>query len=496
MNSSSNLSNSLKSPFVKKVLKGSFWLTLGSILSKGLVALAYLVLARILTVDAYGEYGMIKSTIDNFLIFASLGVGLTTTKYISELRKEYKEQASSILGTSLLVVGLLSLIVFLVLLLFSDYISSVILSNPTLETPLLLAGGVLIFVAMNGVILGAYLGMQEYRQVAIVNIIQGILLFGLLCAGGYYYGVVGAVLGNLLAMATVSLISFYILRKRVKRIGLKISIADFNSSLKTIYRFAIPASMGMILVAPSVWLLNTWLVNTPNGYYELGVYSAVMVFSMAIRTVNTSLSDTLLPIFLSNDTEYSAKKEFFNYHGPWLVCLAISMPLLLYPEMTLLFLGDKYPADSVIPITIISALMVLFIAPKQGISRDMIKKSRMWLTVLSTGIFVLTTLISFYFLESLGAIGFALAFLLGYSISTFVVIPLFSYLKVSPSFVFKNIWLLVILGLVIIICYNSLYVDYFWLRTILAFILVVLLIFSLMKFYSSFIKKTEIGCSR
>ena len=92
------------SPFAKKIIEGTFLLTIGTILSRVLLAIAYIILARILTTNEYGQYGMLKSTIDNFLIFASMGIGLTTTKYISEFKNTDKEVASSILGTALITV--------------------------------------------------------------------------------------------------------------------------------------------------------------------------------------------------------------------------------------------------------------------------------------------------------------------------------------------------------------------------------------------------------
>jgi O-antigen/teichoic acid export membrane protein len=386
-----SLSAISKSSFMKKVIQGTFWLTFGSIMAKGLTALAYLVLARILTVSEYGEYGMVKSTIDNFLIFATMGVGLTATKYISELKDKNKEKASNIMGASLVAVFGLSFIVFLVLVLFSEQIASTVLENTALTMPLVLAGGVLLFISVSGVVNGALLGLQNYKMISVINILQGVLLFGLLCLGGYFYGVVGAVAGNLVAMMIVCAASFFLLKSSVRKFDLSISLRNFKESIRSIYKFAIPASMGMLIVAPTIWILNTLLVNTPNGYRELGVYSAVLVFSLAIRTVNTSLSNALLPMFLDKDMEVTPKKEFFNYHGAWIICLIISLPFILFPEIASVLLGQKYPEEDVVLILELSVLMTILFSAKQGFSRDLIRQDKMWLEFLSTAIFAATT---------------------------------------------------------------------------------------------------------
>ncbi|QIE58262.1 oligosaccharide flippase family protein [Rasiella rasia] len=476
-----------QSPFVKKVVKGTFWLTFGSVMAKGLTALAYLVLARILTVNAYGEYGMVKSTIDNFLIFATMGVGLTATKYISELKDENKQKASSILGASIVAVTLLSSVVFLVLILFSNSLATSVLGNEALRLPLILAGGVLLFISVNGVVGGALLGLQSYRSMSVINSVQGVLLFVFLCLGGYFYGMVGAVAGNLVAMILMCLISWYILRSTLKEIGMKISLKNLKESLRSIYKFAIPASLGMLVVAPTIWILNTMLVNTPDGYTQLGVYTAVLIFSLAIRTVNGSLSNALLPIFLSKDMEITPKKEFFNYHGAWILCLLISIPFIIFPEIATYILGAKYPEQDVILILELSIITTFLISFKQGIHRDLIKKNRMWLSVLSTGIFASTAIIVFLLLKDYGALGFAISFLAGYFMNTVLVIPLFVYLKVTPKNTFRSFWILLVVGLVGLLAYNAIYTQLIILRSLVSLIGLVLLLFCVYKFYKKMI---------
>ena len=477
-----------KSSFAKKVLQGTFWLTLGSVMAKGLTALAYLVLARILTVSAYGEYGMVKSTIDNFLIFATMGVGLTATKYISELKDDDKERASNILGASIVAVTFLSGIVFLVLVLFSGTLASDVLGNESLTIPLILAGAVLLFISVNGVVSGALLGLQNYRKMSVINILQGVFLFSLLCLGGYYYGIVGAVAGNLVAMVLVCFMSLLILKSSMKAAAMRISLQRFKESLLTIYKFAVPASLGMIVVAPTIWILNTMLVNTPNGYTELGIYTAAMVFSLAIRTVNTSLSNALLPIFLAKDIEITPKKEFFNYHGAWIMCLLISLPFILFPEIAAYVLGGKYPMKDVIMILELSIVSTFFISFKQGIHRDMIKKNKMWLSVLSTSIFAFTALGMFFLFKEYGALGFAIAFLIGYFINAVIVIPLFVHLKVTPNNTFRSFWILIIVGLVMLLASNSVFTESLIVRIVLSILGVFLLAVSIFKFYKKMLR--------
>ena len=473
------------SPFAKKIIKGTFWLTLGTLLSRALLSIAYIFLARILSTDEYGQYGMLKSTIDNFYVFASMGIGLTTTKYISEYKNSDKKAASSILGTSLITVLLLGTALALLIYLFSTYISTNLLQAPQLSNLLNLVALIIVFSSVNGIQNGALLGTQSFDKIAFVNIIQGVLLFLGICIGGYLYGVFGAVVGNLISIILLSLIVQYMLKVECNKIDLSISLNNWKQSLKIIYKFALPASLSTIITAPTIWILNTMLVKTQNGYSELGVYSAVVVVATAIQMFNGSINSVLLPIFLSNEAEKTPKKEFFNYFGTWIISLLVALPFFVFPEIVNLILGNKYAIYGtdikwILSFTLFSTLII---AQRQGLSRDLIIKNKMWLSVFSMGQWAITTYICFLYLMPYGALGFAGAFCIGYVINAIVFLPIFIYLQICPKYVFFDInivavWILVLLLIVI----NNLLGSILF-RAIFSLLITALLIYNIFNLY-------------
>ncbi len=473
-----------QSSFAKKVLYGSFWMTFGTLISRGLLTLASIVLARILTVNEYGEFGMIKSTIDNFLIFASLGIGLTTTKYVSELKDHDKAGTSSILGASLSLVILLSTFVALLIALFSGIISADLLNNKGLQLPLVIGSFTLMFVALNGTQMGALLGFQAYKKNAVSNLLQGLFLFSGLIIGGYYGSVSGALLGNLIAIFLVSIVLQKLLRNEGKIHQVSANLKNWKQNVKTIYKFAIPASLSTLIVAPTIWVLNTMLVNQQDGYGELGLYTAVIIFSTAIQMFNGSISNVLLPIFLSKSEEKTPKKEFFNYFGGWIISICLAFPLLLFPEIVSAILGGKYGEEEIVPILGMSIISTLIIANRGGVSRDLIIKNKMWLSVFSMGQWALTNLVIFYFLKSYGAFGFAFSYMAAYLLNYLIFVPFFISKKIAPKIIFYSKWNLaswLLLFALVFICvyfYNDLLI-----RILTSVIILVILLFSLFKYY-------------
>ncbi|WP_276390449.1 oligosaccharide flippase family protein [Eudoraea chungangensis] len=437
------------SDFFKKVIQGTFWISIGSILSKGLLFFASIILARILSILEYGEYSMVKSTIDSFLVFASMGIGLTTTKYISELKDFDKENTSSLIGAAISLVLILSILIATLVIVFSKDITIRLLNNSSIQIPLIIGSFSLVFIAINSTQMGALLGMQSYKQTSISNLIRGVLMFFGLCVGGYLYGVTGALTGNLIALVLVTFVLQALLRSEAKKIDVFINLENWKSSVKKIYKFALPASLSSIIIAPSIWILNTILVNQTNGYEELGLFNAVLIFILAIQMFNGSINEVLLPLFLSRTEKLSVNAEFFNYYGPWIISIILSLPLIIYPEIILLILGSKYDDGLVTAILSICILYTLITSSKGGISRDLIMKNKMWLSVLSMGQCYMTILIAFYFLKDHGAIGLALSFLIGFVTNYILFLPFFIQKKISPSHIFYNRWVWIVWGIIL-----------------------------------------------
>ena len=80
----------LLSDIGSRMAHGAFWTFCGTVLGKFFVLIAGIVVANILGKEQYGELGLVRSTINMFVIFGAAGLGLTATKYIAEFRNTDK----------------------------------------------------------------------------------------------------------------------------------------------------------------------------------------------------------------------------------------------------------------------------------------------------------------------------------------------------------------------------------------------------------------------
>ena len=97
------------------------------------------IIARLLDLDTFGQFGMIQSTVGMLGIFAGLGLGLPSTKYVAEFRTQDPARAGRIIALGSTVAILSGGLLTLVLLAFAPLFASKLLNAPELTGELRIA---------------------------------------------------------------------------------------------------------------------------------------------------------------------------------------------------------------------------------------------------------------------------------------------------------------------------------------------------------------------
>ena len=71
-NPKAKINSILSSDLNKKIINHSFWILLGNVISKFILLIATILMARYLGKEEYGQFGIIKSTILMFAMFAGM----------------------------------------------------------------------------------------------------------------------------------------------------------------------------------------------------------------------------------------------------------------------------------------------------------------------------------------------------------------------------------------------------------------------------------------
>lgn len=433
-----------------RLAKGIFWSIFGSVISRGLTLCATVLVARMLGKTVYGELGMIQSTVGMFGVFAGFGLGLTATKYVAEFRQSDQERTGRILALS----GIFSFgtggFMAITLLIFAPWLAEHTINAPHL-VGVLRVGALLLFInALNGAQTGALAGFEAFKTIAHVNILVGMISFPILIFGAFFNGLSGVVCALAANLCISWLFNHLALRKLARRYRIPFTFRNCNREWSVLWRFSLPATLGGIMVAPVQWLSNAIVVSRPNGYGEIGMFTAALVFQQFLLVVNGMLGVPLLSMLSNVGTAKSKRLESANILSSWLLGLLPALPLLCFPEIIEIIYGGDYVDNSFRVTFSIIIFYTCILTYRSGLLRVLQSKDLLWLGVCNNLLWAAVLLPAVYFLSDWGAVGLAVSYAISYVSTSIVFVPVYikycnipSELLVSKETVF--VWFVIIL---------------------------------------------------
>lgn len=295
-----NLKKRLKSSDVLyRMSKGAFWSIFGTASAKLFVLISGILCAHILGKDNYGELGLIRSTINMFVVFGSVGLGVTATKYVSEYIKKNKEIVSKTCSVTTIFAFFTASIVCSIIYFIAPIIVDGIDTGANVTYEIRLGTLILFATILNGAINGILVGLEDFKNIARNTFISSIIESVLILVGSYYYGVIGAILGYGLGIFALFVANFFTVLSLFNKLDIPLFFSNLNKTdFKVLYKFSLPAAVSSFLVTPVFWVTRTMLIKY-NGLGELGIYEAADQWKVIILFLPAALSQIVLPILSS-----------------------------------------------------------------------------------------------------------------------------------------------------------------------------------------------------
>ena len=404
----------------RRMVSGAVWSLTGTALAKFIVLCSSVLCAHILSKQEYGEFGLIRSTINMFVVFGAAGMGVTATKYIAEYRKTSSEKVASIYYFTNGFALFTGIIITVIVLLVAPYLSENLFDSTRL-TPSIRVGAILLFLSvLNGAQNGTLLGLEKFKNIAI-NIFWGSVAESLfMLIGAYYFGVFGAVLGYGMGYVVLFFLNHLIIRNELKALGVLCRSSSINKSdLNILFKFSLPAAVSSLMTAPTYWAIKSILVNN-SGFEELANYEAAEQWRTIILFVPSAVSQIILPI-LSSISSNSNKKFWkvlklnllINAGTALGICLVVST----FSSIIMGFYGENYADGQLVLIVLAASTIFSSTASVVGIS--LTSRAKTWIGLLFNFIWAcMMILFSSIFIEKYGALGVSLAIFFSYLLHT------------------------------------------------------------------------------
>jgi O-antigen/teichoic acid export membrane protein len=370
-------SDSLRARFAR----GAIWSFIGTAISQGLSLIASIITARMLGRVGFGQLGIINSTVGMFGIFAGLGLGLTTTKYVAELRTANPDRAGTIIGLSSLVSVASGGLITLLLIIFAPIVASRSFHAPYLVMELRVGSLLLFLNALNGVQTGTMAGFEAFRAIAKANLARGVLSFPVLIGGAYFGHLRGAVWALVGAAAIGWIINHMILVRKCRSAGMRVRYHRSWTEARVLWSFSLPAVLANAVAGPVTWIAGTMLVRTPNGYAEMGIFNAATQWRTAIMFFPALIGEVVLPMLSSLHGERrreSARKVMMAAIGINAMCaLPFFLVVVLFRGQIMALFGASFSSRGTV--LWLTALTSLLLAIQLPVAHVIAASGRMWL---------------------------------------------------------------------------------------------------------------------
>jgi O-antigen/teichoic acid export membrane protein len=424
-----------QSPIGKRIVSGTFWSVIGSVLGKGLTLFSTILVARILEVKYYGEFEVICLTATMFIAFAGFGMGATSAKYISEYLVTDKKRVGRIIGLNYLftifIAGLLSLFFYWSCPLLSEYL----VKKPEITENLRFGSVLLFLMAFMGSQVGMITGFQDFRGLAFTDTIVGFVRVPLLVFCAYFYGLFGALIAFAVSLMINLILNSHVIYNNVKKHEIQYSFRESYQEFPVLWKFSLPAALGGMISIPAFWFCGMLLVRQENGLMEYGIFIAAQKLCTMLMFIPGILVQVIVPMLSEtnalNDEKLFRKITLLNLTINLVSTIMIAIPLSLLSKQIMGLYGQEFVAGA--GILIVYCIASLLMAPDWIVSQVLTSRGKMWSMLFLNALWGITLISVSYFLLTLnfGGTALPLALFTAYFVRLCVVglqIPkLFSY---------------------------------------------------------------------
>jgi len=423
------------SPIGTRLARGMFWSMAGAVISRGLGIVSSVVVARTLGKVGFGELGIISSTVAMFQLFAGFGLGLTATKYVAEYRSTDPQKAGRIIAMAWMVTAVTGGICALLLAVLAPWLAAHTLAAPHLSGLLRITGIALFITALNAAQNGALSGFEAFKTIATRNLIAGLFSFPIMITGVLLAGLRGAVWATVVSCAVNWFICHWAVRKEARRFNVPLSFSGCLQELPLLWRFSLPAVISGMVVTPVNWACNALLVNQPNGYEEMGMFSAANQWYAMLLFLPGLLGGVVLPVLSERlgqkDTKQSVKTMVLAIK----VNALLVLPIVLFASIASPYIMNLYGNSfkSGWPTLVVVLLTAAVIAAQDPVGQIIAASGRMWIGFAMNFGWAFAFVILTYVLVKMGSIGLASAQLGAYLLHSIWVFGFAYYLLTAAK---------------------------------------------------------------
>jgi PST family polysaccharide transporter len=276
--------------------------------------------------------GQLQNFIKIVTTFSNGAITQGVIKYLAE--SDNIEQKQKIISTSIMISLFFSFIISVILILFKNDLSKIILKNIKYSKVFMIFGISIYFYSLNSILLSILNGQKEIKKYIIINIINSVLILGLIYILIIKLNILGALYALVINQSIIFFITLiFVFKSNWFKFGYFTKGVD-KEYLKKFSKYSLMTISAAIMV-PSSYLILRNYIGTNLGWTQAGYWQGICYISdVYLMFITTSLSIYYLPKLSEIQDKMKLKLEILNGYK-------IIIPLTLFLSF-LIFFFKKY----------------------------------------------------------------------------------------------------------------------------------------------------------
>ena len=284
----------------------------GAIISKAFLMIFNMIVSRLLGETQYGIYSLINNTVQTFTVFAGAGIGVTLTRYVALYRDKDKEMTGIIIKTLTLFNSVLSIIIGVLVFIFAKDISNLINESTDITLYIKITSVTIFFTSVALILQSALQGFEEYKKIAIAQMISNIVMILIGILATKLYGIIGSITSLMILQIITSIFFIISIKNIITKRNIKLKFEVNEIVKEAVKKVAIPAFGASIFVVPLLWITNS-IFTKQNGYEEFAAFSVCLQWFTILNYLPQQLGQ-VKPIYtqLYEDKKVKELKKVVN----------------------------------------------------------------------------------------------------------------------------------------------------------------------------------------
>ncbi len=256
-------------------------------------------LTRYLGVEGFGRYAAIQATLMATFGLSSLGIGVTSTRFVARFRLTDPARAGRISGLCSMVSIFSGLVFTAILLIWAEPIAIHIFRSGDLHWAIRTSSVCCLLLTWNAHQVGTLMGFEAFGRLLRAQLFQSATALVITLSLVLTFGFIGAVIALPLATAMGC---FYLHRELKAESDGQGVVSDYIncwSEHQVLVQFALPAAASGMIGSGAVWCAQMLLVNAEAGLAEMGLWTAAASIRGAVLLAPGVLSRVSSPILSS-----------------------------------------------------------------------------------------------------------------------------------------------------------------------------------------------------